>query len=56
MIKNGKAVNLFQSASRILSNFIVKCFFGVDVSEYIVEGKPFGQYFFDLINEAAAYS
>lgn len=55
-IKNGEAVNLLHSCSRIFSSVIVKCFFGTDVNEYSVNGQPYCEFYMTLLNQLTDYS
>lgn len=55
-IKKGETVNLLHSCSRIFSSVIVKCFFGTDVNQYSVNGRPYCEFYMKFLNDICVYS
>lgn len=55
-IKSGELVNLLHACSRIFSSVIVKCFFGTDVNQYSVNGRPYCEFYMNFLNEITQYS
>ena len=37
--------------SQIMSNVVAKCFFGTEMKEYLIEGKPYCDYYVDFLDE-----
>jgi cytochrome P450 len=46
-----KQVDLRNVFTKILSNVVAKCFFGTDMKDYLVEDKPYCEYFLECLND-----
>jgi cytochrome P450 len=53
--QGASSIDMKKIFSQIMSNVVAKSFFGTDMSEYLIDGKPYCEYYVDFLEEISSF-